>query len=124
MLGIIAVPGALFLFGVLALPESARWLVLQQRDAEADAVLQKLRGDPDSVRREVAEIKQQLSTAQQGWRLFVENRNFRRSVALGIALQVAQQLTGINVVMYCAPRIFADMGYATSAQLGSRQSSD
>lgn len=117
MLGIIALPGALFLIGVLGLPESPRWLVLKQRHADADAVLQKLRGDPEAVRNEVAEIREQLRTPQQGWRLFLENRNFRRSVALGIALQVVQQLTGINVVMYYAPRIFAEMGYATSMQM-------
>ena len=117
MLGIIALPGALFLLGVLGLPESPRWLVLRQRDADADAVLQKLRGDPAAVQREVAEIREQLRTPQQGWRLFLQNRNFRRSVGLGVALQVVQQLTGINVVMYYAPRIFADMGYATSMQM-------
>jgi SP family galactose:H+ symporter-like MFS transporter len=117
MLGIIALPGALFLLGVLRLPESPRWLVLRQRDGDADAVLQKLRGDPEAVRREVADIKEQLRTPQQGWKLFLENRNFRRSVGLGIALQVVQQLTGINVVMYYAPRIFAGMGYATSMQM-------
>ncbi|HJU08713.1 MAG TPA: sugar porter family MFS transporter, partial [Rhodanobacteraceae bacterium] len=117
MLGIIAVPGALFLLGVLGLPESPRWLVLRTRSAEADAVLQKLRGDPAIVRVEIEDITEQLRTPQQGWRLFLQNHNFRRSVFLGIALQVVQQLTGINVVMYYAPRIFADMGYATSAQM-------
>lgn len=117
MLGIIALPGALFLLGVLRLPESPRWLVLKQRHGEASAVLQKLRGDPETVRSEVADIEEQMRTPQQGWRLFLENRNFRRSVGLGIALQVVQQLTGINVVMYYAPRIFADMGYATSMQM-------
>lgn len=117
MLGIIALPGALFLLGVLSLPESPRWLVLKQRAADADAVLQKLRGDPEAVRKEVADIQEQLRTPQQGWQLFLQNRNFRRSVGLGIALQVVQQLTGINVVMYYAPRIFADMGYATGTQM-------
>ena len=117
MLGIIAVPGALFLLGVLGLPESPRWLVLRTRNDEAGAVLQKLRGDPALVRVEIDEITEQLRTPQQGWHLFLQNRNFRRSVFLGIALQVVQQLTGINVVMYYAPRIFADMGYATTAQM-------
>jgi SP family galactose:H+ symporter-like MFS transporter len=117
MLGIIALPGALFLLGVLGLPESPRWLALRTRNAEADAVLLKLRGDHEIARQEIGEIQEQLRTPQRGWRLFLENRNFRRSVGLGIALQVVQQLTGINVVMYYAPRIFADMGYATTAQM-------
>jgi SP family galactose:H+ symporter-like MFS transporter len=117
MLGIIALPGALFLLGVLGLPESPRWLVLRQREADAGAVLQKLRGDPAAVQIEVAEIREQLRTPQQGWRLFLENRNFRRSVGLGVLLQLMQQFTGMNVVMYYAPRIFQAMGYDTAAQM-------
>ena len=117
MLGIIAVPGALFLIGVLGLPESPRWLVLRGRHDDASAVLLKLRGDDAVARREVADIEAQLRTPQHGLRLFLQNRNFRRSVGLGIALQIAQQLTGINVVMYYAPKIFENMGYSTATQM-------
>jgi SP family galactose:H+ symporter-like MFS transporter len=117
MLGIIAIPGALFLLGVLVLPESPRWLMLRGRRDEATAVLARLRGDDVVVRREVAEIEAQLESPQHGWQLFRHNRNFRRSVGLGILLQVMQQLTGINVIMYYAPRIFASVGFGTSAQM-------
>jgi len=117
MLGVIAIPGALFLVGLLMLPDSPRWLIMRQRKNEAIAVLQRLRGDPAIVAREAADIEEQLATPQQGWHLFLENRNFRRSVALGIALQLVQQFTGMNVVMYYAPRIFRDMGYDTAMQM-------
>ncbi len=117
MLGIIAIPGALFLLGVLVLPESPRWLMLRGRRDEAVAVLARLRGDSAVVSREVAEIEAQLKSQQHGWQLFRHNRDFRRSVGLGIALQVMQQLTGINVIMYYAPRIFASVGFGTSAQM-------
>ncbi len=117
MLGIIALPGVAFLAGLLFLPDSPRWLILRGRYDEARGVLFKLRGDAAIVEREASEIQASLRTPQIGWHLFLKNSNFRRSVALGVMLQVVQQLTGINVVMYYAPRIFRDMGYDTAAQM-------
>ena len=117
MLGVIAIPGAAFLAGLFALPESPRWLFMVRRKPEALEVLRRLRGDLAVVSREAADIEEQLQTPQLGWHLFLENSNFRRSVGLGVLLQVVQQLTGINVVMYYAPRIFQNMGYNTEAQM-------
>jgi MFS transporter, SP family, galactose:H+ symporter len=117
MLGVIAVPGVLFLLGVLLLPDSPRWLMMRGRKAEAVVVLTRLRGDAAEVVSEVADIEEQLKTPQRGWHLFLQNSNFRRSVGLGVLLQVMQQFTGMNVVMYYAPRIFEGMGYNTESQM-------
>ncbi|MEH3021979.1 MAG: sugar porter family MFS transporter [Pseudomonas oryzihabitans] len=117
MLGIIAIPGVLFLIGVFALPDSPRWLIMAGRREEAIKVLHKLRGDEKVIQQEVQEIEEQLKVPQKGWSLFKENPNFRRSVGLGVLLQVVQQFTGMNVVMYYAPRIFEGMGYDTAAQM-------
>jgi SP family galactose:H+ symporter-like MFS transporter len=87
------------------------------RKSEAVEVLHRLRADPDVVSTEVADIEAQLKIPQRGMKMFLNNSNFRRSVGLGVLLQFVQQLTGMNVVMYYAPRIFQDMGYALSAQM-------
>ena len=117
MLGIIAIPGVLFLLGVLALPDSPRWLIMKGRKKEALDVLHKLRGNEEVIQQEVRDIEEQLRIPQRGWQLFKENANFRRSVGLGVLLQIVQQFTGMNVVMYYAPRIFEGMGYDTHAQM-------
>ena len=117
MLGLVAVPGLLFLFGVFFLPDSPRWLMMRGRRDEALQVLTELRLDQGVARREVAEIEEQLKQKQHGWSLFTGNANFRRSVLLGVLLQVMQQFTGMNVVMYYAPRIFKLAGFGDSAQM-------
>jgi len=59
----------------------------------------------EAVIREVEEIEKSAKIKQEGMGLFLKNRYFRRAVFLGITLQAIQQLTGINVIMYYAPRI-------------------
>jgi SP family galactose:H+ symporter-like MFS transporter len=117
MLGIIAIPGALFFIGIFSLPDSPRWLMMRGRKEEATQVLLKLRGNPKIVEQEEREIAAQLGIPQHGWHMFLQNSNFRRSVGLGVLLQIVQQFTGMNVVMYYAPIIFRDMGYQKEAQM-------
>ncbi len=116
MLGVIAIPAVFFLLGVVALPDSPRWLLQRNRKHEARGILQRLCNDPADVETEIREIEEQSKLPKQGWSLLIANSNFRRSVLLGSVLQIFQQLTGINVVMYYAPRIFELAGFATHEQ--------
>lgn len=114
MLGIITLPAAVMFLGVLFLPESPRWLFLKGQKEKAISVFQRMRLPSDEINREVVEIEESLRVKQNGFQMLLENSNFRRAIGLGIGLQVIQQLTGINVIMYYAPRIFKIAGYTST----------
>ncbi|MBT0726575.1 sugar porter family MFS transporter [Rosenbergiella australiborealis] len=116
MLGIIAFPAIVLFIGVLFLPNSPRWLAAIGRHNDAQKVLERLRSTDLQAQQELDEIRESLLVKQSGWALFRTNSNFRRSVGLGVLLQVMQQFTGMNVVMYYAPKIFAIAGFASTSQ--------
>lgn len=116
MLGIIALPAAGMFVGVLFLPESPRWLFLKGFQDHAIAVFRRMKLDEAEIAAEVREIEDSAKVKQSGMELFLSNPNFRRAIGLGIGLQVIQQLTGINVIMYYAPKIFDLAGFSGAAQ--------
>ena len=79
-------------------------------------MLLRLRDTSAEAKRELDEIRESLKVKQSGWSLFKDNSNFRRAVFLGILLQVMQQFTGMNVIMYYAPKIFELAGYANTTE--------
>ncbi len=78
------------------------------------AVFKGMHLDEAEIAAEVKEIEDNLKVKQNGFEMFKTNSNFRRVIGLGIGLQIIQQLTGINVVMYFAPTIFRIAGFATT----------
>ena len=118
MLGIIALPAAIMFIGVYFLPESPRWPFVNGFRERAIEVFRRMKLDEAEIASEVREIEESVKVKQNGFELFKTSSNFRRAIALGIGLQIIQQLTGINVIMYYAPRIFGMAGFeSTNEQL-------
>ncbi|MEH0875880.1 sugar porter family MFS transporter [Pectobacterium cacticida] len=116
MLGVIIIPAILLLIGVIFLPDSPRWFAAKRRFIDAERVLLRLRDTTEEAKRELDEIRDSLKIKQSGWSLFKDNKNFRRAVYLGVLLQIMQQFTGMNVIMYYAPKIFELAGYTNTTQ--------
>jgi MFS family permease len=108
MFGSGVLPAVVFLLLLLAVPESPRWLTKQGRRDEALAILTRVDG-ADYARDELRGIDEALATETGRLRDLAEPW-LRRVVLLGIALAVLQQVTGINVFLYFAPKVLQSMG--------------
>jgi SP family xylose:H+ symportor-like MFS transporter len=103
-----AIPSGIFLLLCLLVPESPRWLVEAGRRGEALSLLARI-GGRRSAALEIVEIERAISEERGSLRdLF--SPGLRRVLAIGTALAVLQQVTGINVFLYYAPSIFKDIG--------------
>jgi SP family xylose:H+ symportor-like MFS transporter len=118
MLGIEALPAAVFFLLVLRIPESPRWLVKQHRHAEASAVLGEMGNDkPEALVREIAESLHEESVSASE-PLF--QRKYGKPIMLAVMVASFNQLAGINALIYYTADIFKMAGAErTSALLQS-----
>ena len=118
MLGVEAFPALIFTLLCLTIPESPRWLI-GRRDNRAEAIEIFRRIQPELTAEQldarVAEIATiaQAPVSREGfwtWRL-------RKPIALAFLVAFFNQLSGINAILYFAPRIFEMTGLASEAAL-------
>lgn len=102
-----AVPALIFFFALFIVPESPRWLVARNNETKAKAVLEKI-ADGDFSTFELKEIKASLEgNEKRGTLKDVFKKKYAFILFLGIFLAVFQQWSGINVIFFYAPDIFA-----------------
>ncbi|MGC1451174.1 MAG: sugar porter family MFS transporter [Candidatus Sulfotelmatobacter sp.] len=118
MLGVAAFPSLLYAVFCFGLPESPRWLLSRKGDRES--ALQVLRRiEPDASKTEIDTEADQIIAASEaeGSSGHFWTRRLRKPILLAILIAFFNQLSGINAILYFAPRIFELTGLAAKAAL-------
>jgi sugar porter (SP) family MFS transporter len=111
MFALAVIPAAAFGVGLLFIPDSPRWLVGRGHVDQAREVLKQIRG-PEQVEEELSEIRHSVEQQKGHWSELL-NPLLRPAMIVGVGLAVAQQITGINTVIYYAPTIFKFAGLSS-----------
>ena len=121
MLGLGAVPAVILALGIVRLPRSPRWLMMQD-DVEGarEALLRVRPAGAEAIDLEIQEIEASTGPDTSRWS-DLRRPAVKAALLVGIGLAVLQQITGINTVIYYAPTIIQSTGIdsAGSAILAS-----
>lgn len=119
-LGLAGIPAFLLTIGAFLVVDTPNSLIERGRLDEGHAVLRRIRGT-NNVDAEFDEIVQASNAARQvkhPFRNLLKRRN-RPQLVIAIALQIFQQFTGINAIMFYAPVLFNTLGFKNDASLYS-----
>ena len=115
MLGVVAVPSAIFLLLVFSVPESPRWLLLEKNnDQLARNIFVKMGDSPQAADAAIAEINSARSSDPH--ELLLQKKYFM-PIMLAFLIASFNQLSGINFIIYFAPRIFNLAGLDAASSL-------
>ncbi|XP_021724294.1 sugar transport protein 8-like [Chenopodium quinoa] len=117
-LGLAVIPAILLLIGGIIITETPTSLIERDRVDEGRKVLRKIRG-VDEVEAELEQIREACDQAKLVKHPYKELRK-KQSVpplVIGILMQVFQQMTGINAVMFYAPILFQTVGFKSNGSL-------
>lgn len=116
MLGIEALPALIYTLMVMNVPNSPRWLLLKKNDElGARSLLERLNPGID-VQAELDAIKTSVLAKSSGKFL---SSQYSKPILLAFLIAFFNQVSGINFVLYYAPRIFEQAGIAADNVLGA-----
>lgn len=110
MLGMELLPALFFLLVLFVIPESPRWLVINQRLGPAERVFSRLYPDRMLAQMKIDEVRKQAAKTSESNFELLKNPKILRPVLYGMAIAVLGQFMGVNAVLYYGPGIFEQSG--------------
>lgn len=115
MLGVMVVPAIVFLLLLPTVPETPRWLAADGQWDAAMATSQRLCVTQEEADFQMGEIRASLAAAENAPSVPFFTRGHRKVIMLAIAIAFFNQMSGINAILYYAPRVMQEAGASTSA---------
>ena len=115
MLGIVAIPALIYCILVFFVPESPRWLMVHRRDYDTARKILEV-SDPEGVDEAIKDIQKtiELEHRKESISAFL-SKKYSIPIFLAILIAFFNQMSGINAIIYFAPRVFELAGISTQA---------
>ena len=117
MLGVEAIPALIYSLMCFGLPQSPRWLIAQGRREDGLAVFRRI--NPNATDEELGKLADEVAASVQSTSTAGGFWSKRMKVPISLAFLVAffNQLSGINAILYFAPRVFEMTGLGEQTAL-------
>ena len=115
MLGIVAIPALVFIILMFLVPESPRWLMIHRKQYDKAREILAV-SDPNGVDEAIASIQKEVEEEKKKVSLvtFFSGR-FNVQILLAFLIAFFNQMSGINAIIYFAPRVFEMAGIGKDA---------
>ncbi|HBH82273.1 MAG: hypothetical protein A2X05_13290 [Bacteroidetes bacterium GWE2_41_25] len=112
-----AIPAVAFFLMLFFIKKSPRWLVKKGRVDEARKNIEELSSHEIDTEQTLREIEESINIENEGKRINLFRRPFRKIIFIGIFVAVFSQLTGIGVVFYYSAQIFSIAGFSPDTSM-------